>query len=299
MFELTLGQVIFLYLQFFWEKYGLIAVGLGLIVWAHRKKAQGRAKSPLWYGALVLGLCLGLAGGVKLVRPRVEQAYVNRGKTLEVLDDAKERFTLDGVTYQYLHLYNLIWPAPKGTSVYLDPEGWMDLYQVPSGPGLDLLSLGVHLYCPEDQVDVALAWYSDWDNFDIYIGDPAYQEGNLYNAVAQVASPRPENEILTALTEFFDLAEEEKEHHEASIIRGPREGSAVEIEVWPEIEWENQQLYYRSHDGLVAIEGPTLYKMDGRLCIYAFDDWGSKNNIVIPLSEDLAAHFLACWPAAR
>lgn len=299
MFELTLGQAILLYLQYFWEQYGLLALGLllaGLALYA-RKRASDRVKKLWWPLVLVSGLCLCLVGGARLAIPHIQRARVNNGKALEVLDEAEEHFRLNGVTYQYLHLYNLTWSTSMGDPVYLDPKGRVDLYQAPNGPGLDLLAWGAHLYCPEDQVDAALAWYGDWDNFDVYMGDPSYQEGNLYNATVQALSPRPSGETLTALEEFSDAVEEEKAHHANGIIRGPREGSAVGIEVWPETDWETQQLYYRSHDGLVAIEGPVIYRIDDRLCIYAFDDWGYKNNIVIPLPDDLAACFLACWPA--
>ncbi len=152
-------------------------------------------------------------------------------------------FTVNGVTYRRLEDLSFHWTEEAAcppvfswdstdrslsllTLLFGPYYNRGNYYSVPNEPGLDLISDGSwRLYCPEDQMDAATAWYGDpfhyiWQARTAGLGD------------LTPLDPQPDPDAMAALLELNDRAMAEGHAYlEAAPLEeyppGPLAGSAL------------------------------------------------------------------------
>jgi len=160
----------------------------------------------------------------------MDAGYVDTGKYVEG-GYQEGSFTVDGVYYQALVLEGApFWSGPAlnetRKAVFSwdsTPDGTMGLwyrifgyynrgnyYEIPNDAGVELISGGHSLFCPKDQVQTAMDWYSDPEHFGWYVSKEGDEKGS--------ALPPLDEERINGLFAFSDRAISESRYELDSII---------------------------------------------------------------------------------
>ncbi len=169
-----------------------VVIGIVNLSLRHLRKKRGQPVKKLHTVLASVFLTLGLVtccipllffGMIRGGNLSMDAGYVDTGKY--VAGGYQENsFAVDGVHYQALNLEcGPLW-SERGTAVFSwdsTPDGvggvWYRIfgyynrgnyYEISNDAGVDLVTEGHKLFCPEGQMQAAMSWYSDPSNFDWY-----------------------------------------------------------------------------------------------------------------------------------